>query len=57
MFVHEKLPDFSLSLWQAEQVLLMKACCEEGVEKVSEFCASDRPARKNAAQNEMKILS
>src|SRR5579862_6646494 len=47
--VHEKFPDFSLSLWQAAQVLVTKACSEATVANVSGLCA--------AAQREQQITA
>jgi hypothetical protein len=43
------LPDFNLSLWQAEQVLLMNACWEAAVENDSGFCAAAKAAKKITA--------
>jgi hypothetical protein len=53
---HEKFPDFSLSLWQAEQVRAIKACWEAVVEKVSAVCPAAGPTNQTAAPTKMKIF-
>jgi len=54
--VQEKLPDFSLSLWQAEQVRLTKACWEATLENASGLWALAALPNKTEATIRMKLL-
>lgn len=55
--VHEKFPDFSLSLWQAEQVWLTNACWEVTVANVPGLCAAATHTNKTATLIKMKRVT